>query len=330
MVFSELEAFVTKKMLDKLLIVDAHEDIAFHLNYFKRDFVAPEKPCMITLPGLKEANIKLVFNTIFVHPKHKPKKTVESALKQLETYEKIYADHKDEIFPVRTAEDLNRVGAESRIGFLTLMEGAGPIESPDKLEEFYGRGVRIIGLAWNDRNRYASGTDSEEGLTEEGVELVKRMNGLGVTLDLSHLNEKCFWEAIELTELIPIATHSNARALTDHPRNLRDDQLLAISERGGVTGIVLYNQFLKTGEGTPTLEDVFAHADYMVGLCGEDHVGIGSDMDGARIEDFPEELRKISDLPRIADYFLEKGYSEERVRKIMGGNFLRVMRENLS
>ncbi len=92
---------------------------------------------------------------------------------------------------------------------------------------------------------------------------------------------------------------------------------------------MLYNQFLKTGEGTPTLEDVFAR-DHMVKLVGEDHVGLGSDMDGARIVDFPEELRRIADLPKIADYFLERGYSEERVKKIMGGNFLRVMRENLS
>ncbi len=316
-------------MLDNLLIVDAHEDIAFHLNYFKRDFVNPDVPCMITLPGLKEANIKLVFNTIFVHPKHKPEKTVKSALKQLETYEKLYTDYKGEIFKVSTGDDLARIGTDSGIGFLTLMEGADPIESPDELDGYYEKGVRIIGLAWNDKNRYASGNDTEDGLSEAGVELIKRMNGLRITLDLSHLNEKCFWEAIRLTELIPIATHSNARALTDHPRNLRDDQHLAISERGGVTGIVLYSQFLKTGDRAPTLEDVFAHADYMIGLCGEDHVGIGSDMDGARVEDFPEELRKISDLPRIADYFLEKGYSEERVRKILGGNFLRVMKENL-
>lgn len=316
-------------MIDNLLVVDAHEDIAFHLNYFKRDFINPETPCMITLPGLRQANIRLVFNTIFVHPKHKPEKTLQSAIEQLDTYEKIYRDHPDEIFCVKSRKDLEKVGTDPRIGFLTLMEGADPIETPDKLYEFYDKGVRIIGLAWNDKNQYASGNDTQDGLSEAGMELIKRMNELRITLDLSHLNEKCFEEAIGHTKLIPIATHSNARALTDHPRNLRDEQLLAISERGGVIGIVLYNQFLKTGDAEPTLEDVFAHADHMVNMCGEDHVGIGSDMDGARIEDFPKELRTISALPRIADYFLDKGYSEERVRKIMGGNFMRVMRENL-
>jgi len=316
-------------MIKDLFILDAHEDIAFHLNYYDRDFVSPAIPCMITLPWMSEAGIGLVFNTVFVHPKHKPGNTVVSALRQLDTYDKIYNEHKDKIFQIRTANDLDMINGNGRIGFLTLMEGADPVEDPARLAEFYERGVRMIGLTWNDRNQYASGNETAEGLTETGRELIKRMNELRITLDLSHINEKGFGEAVGLTTLIPVASHSNARALTDHPRNLRDEQLLAISERGGVIGIVLYNQFLKTSDKTPTVEDVFAHADYIVRLCGEDHVGIGSDMDGARIDDFPEDLRKISDLPKIAVCFLEKGYSEERVRKIMGGNFLRVIRENL-
>jgi membrane dipeptidase len=104
-----------------------------------------------------------------------------------------------------------------------------------------------------------------------------------------------------------------------------------------VIGLVLYKHFLKTayenstcGEQIQTtLEDIFAHADYIINLCGEDHVGIGSDLDGAGVEDFPKEIRTVADLPRIGDFFLKKGYTEERVRKIMNGNFLRVLRQNL-
>lgn len=316
-------------MSKRFIIVDAHEDIAFHLNYFKRDFVNPTVPCMITLPALKQGNVKLVFNTIFIPPKRKPENSVQSAMEQLSIYERMYKDHGEDIYRVTEPGDIVGLEENPRIGFLTLMEGADPIEKPGALGEFYKRGVRVIGLAWNNKNRYASGNDTKEGLTEMGVELIKRMNDLGVTLDLSHLNERCFRDSIALTELIPIATHSNARALTDHGRNLRDEQLRAISERGGVIGIVLYNHFLKTGGKTPTLEDVYAHVDYMIGLCGEDHVGIGSDMDGARIKDFPEGLKSVADLPKIAEFFLDKGYSEERVRKIMSGNFLRVMAKNL-
>jgi len=317
-------------MSKEFLIIDAHEDIAFHLNYFKRDFVNPEMPCMITLPGLKEGNVRMVFNTVFIHPKHKPDKTVQSGLDQLSKYEEIYKTFPDEVYQITKVEDLAKFGQDPRIGFLTLVEGADPIENVSKLDEFYDRGVRVIGPAWNNKNQYASGNDSEDGLSEEGVQLIKRMNELGITLDLSHLNEKCFWESIELTNLIPIATHSNARSLTDHPRNLRDEQLKAISDRGGVIGIVLYDYFLKIGDKKPTLENVFAHADYIVNLCGEDHVGIGSDMDGARIEDFPQGLNTIADLPKIAQFFIEKGYSEKRVEKIMSGNFLRILQNNLN
>lgn len=317
-------------MQKNLIIVDAHQDIAFHLNFFKRDFVNPKSPCMITLPGLKEGNIRLVFNTIFVHPKQKPEKTVESAIEQFSTYERIYDVHGDDIYQIKNKKDLSNVNGSSRIGFLTLMEGADPIKTPSELDEFYKRGVRVIGLAWNDQNQYASGNETNDGLSEDGIELIRRMNESGITLDLSHLNEKCFWEAIELTELIPIATHSNSRHLTDHPRNLKDDQLLAISKRGGVIGIVLYNHFLKKSGKDVTLEDVFAHTDHIINLCGDDHVGIGSDMDGARIKDFPKELREIANLPRIAEMFLEKGYSEDRINKIMSRNFLRVLNQNLS
>ena len=129
------------------------------------------------------------------------------------------------------------------------MEGADPILNPEHLVEYHRRGVRALGLSWNNRNIYASGPESKEGLSDQGKELLGQMNTLGTTLDLSHLNERCFWESVELTELIPIATHSNSRALVDHPRNLRDEQLRAISERGGVIGVVFYGKFLRKGEG---------------------------------------------------------------------------------
>jgi len=216
-----------------------------------------------------------------------------------------------------------------KIGFLTLMEGADPIEDINDLKFYFDKGLRILGPAWNNKNKYASGPETDSALSDEGKKLIQEMNNLGITLDLSHLNEKCFWDAIKITNLIPIATHSNARTLTNHPRNLYDDQLLAISERGGVTGIVFYNTFLKTGKNTPTLEDIFKHTDYIINLCGEDHVGIGTDLDGGKIEEFPQEIRQISSLPVVAQYFLEKGYTEERVKKIMGNNFLRVLKSNL-
>jgi membrane dipeptidase len=315
--------------MNNLFIVDAHEDLAYHLSYFNRDFISPSIPCMITLPWLKKGSVRLVFNTIFIPTEFKPNKTTKIALEQLSIYDRIFEEHKNDIFQIKNHNDLQRLKDDSRIGFLTLMEGADPIEEPKRLNYFYERGVRIIGLVWNDRNQYASGNDADSGLTKKGLELVRRMNDSHITLDLSHLNERCFWEAIEVCTTIPIASHSNARSITDNPRNLKDDQLRAISQRGGVIGLVLYNHFLKTSSENPTLEDVFVHADYMINLCGEDHVGIGSDLDGAGIDDFPKDIRSVADLPKIGEFFLNKGFSEKRVRKIMGGNFLRVLKGNL-
>ncbi len=249
--------------MDDLFIVDAHEDIAFHINYFERDFINPDIPCMITLPGLNQAGIRLVFNTIFVHPKHRPDQTVEKAKAQVQVYDDIFDKNGNNVARILNNHDLDQLMSNKKIGFLTLMEGADPIEEINDLKFYFDKGIRILGPAWNNKNKYASGPETDSALSDEGKKLIQEMNNLGITLDLSHLNEKCFWDAIKITNLIPIATHSNARTLTNHPRNLYDDQLLAISERGGVTGIVFYNTFLKTGKNTPTLEDIFKHTDYI-------------------------------------------------------------------
>ena len=309
--------------------IDAHQDIAFHIRHYKRDFENPETPCMITLPGLRESGARVVFNTIFIHPKHKPGASVTEAMAQLDIYDGIYREHSESVFQIKSRGDIDRLGEEEKIGFFTLMEGADPVLNPEHLLEYQKRGVRAVGLSWNNKNIYASGPESDEGLSGQGEELLRQMNALGITLDLSHLNERCFWESVELTELIPVATHSNSRALVDHPRNLRDEQLRAISERDGVIGVVFYGPFLRKGQGLATLEDIYAHIDHIISVCGEDHVGVGTDMDGAPIKDFPKEMRHISELRTLPDYLLGKGYPSGVVEKVMGMNFLRVIKTNL-
>ena len=320
----------TAEMRRKFPIFDGHQDIAFHLSYFRRNFVTPEIPCMITLPGLKKGNIKFILNTIFVHPKLRPEKTVENANLQFQVYEDIYTEFASEIMKIEDKKDLDTAIKNNKIGFITLMEGADPIEQPDNLYDYYNKGLRVLGLAWNNKNKYASGPATKDGLSEKGKEIIQIMNELKITLDLSHLNEKCFWQSLESYNHTPLATHSNARELTDHARNLDDKQLLEISKRGGVIGIVLYNNFLKTTDDPPTLEDIYKHIDYMLNLCGEDHVGIGSDLDGAEIKDFPKEIRTIANLQKIPEYLSKKGYSDDLIKKISHDNFLRVIRNNLN
>ena len=284
---------------------------------------------MITLPGLKKANVRFILNTIFVHPKLRPEKTVENANLQLQVYEDLYDKYDQDIIKITNTNDIDTAVEMQKIGFITLMEGADPLENPDSVFEYYKKGLRVLGLSWNNQNKYASGPDSDDGISEEGFKLLENINNLRITLDLSHLNKTSFWQALEKYEHIPIASHSNASALTSHPRNLDDEQLLEISGRGGVIGIVLYNHFLKTRDNKPTLEDIYQHIDYILNLCGENHVGIGSDLDGARVSDFPKQIRSISKLQRIPRYLITKGYSEALVRKVCYDNFLNLFSYNL-
>ena len=119
--------------IDGLFIVDAHEDIAFHLSYFDWDFENPEIPCMITLPWLQQAGVRLVFNTIFVHPRHRPHKTIQKAKEQIEIYNRIYAEYPDNIIRILHSNNLKELENNSKIGFLTLMEGADPIVEPEEV-----------------------------------------------------------------------------------------------------------------------------------------------------------------------------------------------------
>ena len=172
--------------------IDAHQDIAFHMRHYKRDFENPEVPCMITLPGLRQSGTRVVFNTVFIHPKHKPAGSVTEAMAQLDLYDKIYSEHSESVFQIKNRGDIDKLREGRKIGFFTLMEGADPILNPEHLIEYNKRGVRALGLSWNNRNIYASGPESSEGLSEQGKELLRQMNALGITLDLSHLKRTLF------------------------------------------------------------------------------------------------------------------------------------------
>ena len=218
--------------MDDLFIVDAHEDIAFHLNYFERDFVNPEIPCMITLPGLNEAGIRLVFNTIFVHPKHRPGRTVEKAKAQVKVYEEIYEKFGDTVSRILNKNDLEQLLGNKKIGFLTLMEGADPIEKISDLGFYYNKGLRILGPAWNNKNKYASGPETDSGLSKDGKKLIAEMNRLSITLDLSHLNKKCFWEAIELTDMVYRDPQARQAALSCLPEGLNPSLAERVNKAG--------------------------------------------------------------------------------------------------
>jgi membrane dipeptidase len=215
-------------------------------------------------------------------------------------------------------------------------EGAEPIE-PDleNLEHFYDRGLRSLGLVWARPNAFAHGVpfrfpsspDVGDGLTDNGKRLVAACNRLGILLDLSHLNERGFWDAAAASEAPLVVTHSNAHALSPNSRNVTDAQIDEIGRSGGIVGITFHAGML-TEEGaidlTTPLARVIDHVDHVVGRIGIDHVGFGSDFDGAKV---PTELGDAAGLPRLADALRERDYTADDVAKLAHGNWLRVLTE---
>jgi len=225
---------------------------------------------------------------------------------------------------------------EGQITAIVHMEGAEPIAADlSNLEEWYGRGLRSIGLVWSRANDFAEGVpfrfpsspDTGPGLTDAGRELVRACNRLGILVDLSHLNEAGFWDVAGLSEAPLVATHSNAHALCAASRNLTDAQLDAIRDSNGVAGVNFAVTFLREdGSLVPDtpITEIVRHIDYFVERMGIDHVAFGSDFDGAEI---PVELGGAAGLPKLVDALQAAGYDDEAVAKITHGNWLRVLRD---
>ena len=186
--------------------------------------------------------------------------------------------------------------------------------------------VRMIALTWNFENEigHPAKNGPEGGLKPFGLSLVREMNRKGVLCDVSHLNEAGFWDVIEHSTLPPVASHSNARALCEHTRNLTDAQIRAVIEKKGYIGVNFYSAFLANGRAA-TLEDVYRHVDAILQLGGEDVVGFGSDFDG--IDAWPEGLANPADFPALLNFLAARGgYAPEVLEKIAGGNLFRVLK----
>ncbi|MCI8980563.1 MAG: membrane dipeptidase, partial [Clostridia bacterium] len=215
-------------------------------------------------------------------------------------------------------------------GILSIEGGEG-IYSLAHLRNFYRLGVRIIALTWNFSNHIASGaleTDETRGLTEFGKLVVAEMNRLGIFADVSHLNDKSFYDVAEYSNKPIIASHSNARAVCRSKavcpveRNLTDDQFEIIKKSGGCVGINFCPDFLNES-GKADIEDIIRHIEHFMSLGGEDNVGIGADFDG--IDSTPDGINGVEDIYKIFDRLLQKGYTENQIEKISHKNFERIL-----
>lgn len=277
-----------------------------------------------------------------------------------------------------TANDMMKASRQNKLGVAFGVEGGHMIENDlNKLDSLYKKGARYMTLTWNNSTDWATSAQDEttkgdslkhKGLTDFGKTVVHKMNELGMLVDLSHVGEQTFWDAIRTSTKPVLVSHSCVYALCPHRRNLKDDQIKAIGENGGVIHLNFYSGFVdpefeKRSDAftakhksemdsllkvnpepyfmqvflfekypdevkalRPPLSMLMDHLDYIVKMIGVDHVGIGSDFDG--VNSLPQQLDDVTCYPVITKELLKRGYSKKDVRKILGGNFLRLLREN--
>jgi membrane dipeptidase len=224
------------------------------------------------------------------------------------------------------------------VGFILSLEGADSIVNLDYLEKAFENGLRALGPGHYGPGRYAHGTDSSAPLNEPGKALIHKMDELGMILDATHLCDLAFWDALEIYQGPVWASHNNVRALVDHNRQFSDEMILALIQRGAVIGGAFDAWMLSPGwvrgKSTPKgrnviIDTVLDHLDHICQLAGNaNHVGIGSDLDGAfGTEQSPSDLETIADLAKIPDLLRKRGYAKSDISLVMGGNWLRFLRE---
>jgi membrane dipeptidase len=327
------------------------------------------------LPRLVESGMTAEFMSAFVgaeYARMKPDRSYERVELYLDTIAAFARRHPEQLILATTAADIRRAKQQGKVAIFIGVEGGHAIEnSLDKLRDLYRRGARYLTLTWNNGNAWAGssiGVDRTRtgGLTPFGRDVIREMNRLGMLVDLSHVSDSTFFDAIGVSSAPVIASHSSARALGVHARNLTDDQLRAIAATGGVVNVNFYSNFIDPrfnaavekarAEFRPVRDSILAadgdndatrrkiggllrarlgaipqtplsvlidHFDHIAKVAGVDHVGLGSDFDG--VGALPAGMEDVTRLPRIAQGLLDRGYSEEDVKKILGGNMLRVL-----
>lgn len=235
-----------------------------------------------------------------------------------------------DVLQVRTAEDAGNVLKHKAATLLAIEEGGAIDGSLEALRCLYELGVRAMTLTWSNRNDIADGINEEatgSGLTLFGKQVVAEMNRLGMLVDVSHISTAGFWSVIETSTKPIIATHSNAKSLCSHPRNLNDEQIKALAQNGGLAGITFAGQFLEEDWRNACIESVYKHIDYMLNIIGnDDHIGFGSDFDG--ISHPPYNIQGVQDYKPLIEY-LSKYYSDKTINKITHQNVINLLQKVL-
>lgn len=312
-------------------IIDTHCDALFKMQVAKRDslYYAPlldfrtSEKLDANLKRLQAGGVKVQFFAIFLHPELPADEKWQHALEQVDLFHTEIIGNNPLMRHIQKWEEINVLG-ENEIGAVLTLEGAEPIGNDlMKLRHLYRLGVLSVGLTWNYANLCADGAGEPRGagLTLFGKEVVGANNENRVFTDVSHLAEKGFWDVLELADY-PIASHSNARALCDHARNLNDEQARAMFQKDAMVNVVFFPEFINSAGAngtTATISDLIRHIDHLCALGGVKHIGFGSDFDGIKI--YTDNLRNAADYPKLINE-LQKHYKEREVEGFAFRNFL--------
>ena len=367
---------------ENAIVVDTHADTPqrFLDQNYSIGNTDPKDRGHISLDKARAGNLGAEFFSIWVEPETNQGHFAQHTLDLIDSVYQQAASHPERMMMAFSVADIERAHQQKKLAALMGIEGGHSIENDlHLLRDFYRLGVRYMTLTWSNTNQWADSSGDiddpkiqhHNGLTDFGKQVVLEMNRLGMMVDVSHVADKTFWDTIAITKAPVIASHSSARALTDHPRNMTDDMLRAVAKNRGVVQVNFYSGFVdenyrkayeakrKDAEAAvkafidarkaagkavtysdyepiqrewaakiprPPLKSLIDHIDHIAQVAGVDHVGLGSDFDGVSGAT-PQGIDSAADLPRITQALLDRGYSEDDIRKILGENTLRVFTE---
>jgi membrane dipeptidase len=329
---------MVREITKSAILIDTHNDVTSRtVEGF--DISRADKDGHTDVPRLRAGGVGAVFFAAYVAAEYEnTHSSANRALNMIDTVRHdIVAAHPNDFVLATSAAEIEAAHKQGKIAALIGIEGGHAIEnSPRLLRDFYALGVRYMTLTHTNTNGWADSSGDlddktvkrNNGLNDLGHQVVAEMNRLGMIIDISHVADKTFWDVIEVSKAPPFASHSSCRALANVPRNMTDEMITALGKKGGVIQINFNCGFLSVkpaGEKpSATLADVVNHIDHAVKLAGIDHVGIGSDFDGVPCT--PTGLDDVSKFPNLTRALLEKGYKADDIKKIYGGNTLRLMR----
>lgn len=308
------------------LVFDAHADTLTEMTDRGYDLDGGPEGSHLDLPRCADGVLDAQVLTAFVSPRCLPDGAADRVRQLLDTLDRQLARFPERVALCRGPGEIAAARAAGRLAIVGAIEGGHAIEDDlDVLAEFHGRGVRTMTLTWNNSNEWADGCGDDGphgGLTDRGREVVAAMEELGMVVDISHVAASTFDDVLAVATRPLIASHSCARALRDHPRNLTDDQLRAIAATGGVACVNFYPGFLVDDGQVADLEVLLDHVEHFLSVVGPEHVGLGSDFDG--IPCGPDGMEDVADLPRLTDGLLRRGHDEAAVTALLGANLARV------